>query len=87
MPQGLMPDTGLCHALILLVFIRKRPGFYVAHILPDGICHHRMQIGITSEEFRRKTLIHPQHVVDQKDRYIYLSTHTETDDGAIPITA
>jgi hypothetical protein len=81
MPQGLMPDTGLCHALILLVFIRKRPGFYVAHILPDGISHHRMQIGITSEEFRRKTLIHPQHVVDHQDLSVYLRTRPDTDDG------
>lgn len=73
MPQGLMPDTGLCHALIVLVFIRKRPGFYVAHILPDGISHHRMQIGITSEEFRRKILILPNMSIDHQDLFRLLA--------------
>ena len=76
-----MPDRDLCHALILLVFIRKRPGFYVAHILPDGIRHYRMQIGLTSEEFRRKTLIHTQHVVDHQYLPVYLRSRPDTDDG------
>ena len=51
---------------VTLIFVGERGIFHVAHVLTNGFCHHFVEIGVATQEFRFETDVLTQHVVDNE---------------------